>query len=168
VRHGHRPGGAGGRQIFQRGPDVSRRELTQRHCPDDVDKRLQDFPLSADRLRCAASKSISQPVFDRLLHGVGSVCNYSVVQLIVQLGELGPNFCLVLARDFLAPSVAVRAGLEADNAPPTARAMPMGLRVAAFPRVVEVDAVFAPPPPARHGGDSTGPLTAWLQEWLPW
>ena len=70
---------------------------------------------------------------------------------IVQLSELGPNFGLVLARDFLAPSVAIRAGLEADDTPPTARAMPMGLRVAAFRRVIEVDAVFAPPAPARHG-----------------
>ena len=58
MRHGHRPGGAGGRQLFQRRPDGSRRELTQRHCPDDADERLQDFPLGADRLRCPASKTV--------------------------------------------------------------------------------------------------------------
>jgi len=86
----------------------------------------------------------------------------------MQRRELGPDFSLVLARDLLAPSVAVRAGLEADNAPPTAWAMPMGLRIAAFPRVIEVDAVFALPAPARHGREGTGLLTAWLQEWLPW
>jgi len=58
VRHGHRPRGAGGRQLLQRRPDGSRRELTQRHCPDDADERLQDFPLGADRLRCPASKTV--------------------------------------------------------------------------------------------------------------
>jgi hypothetical protein len=51
MRHGHRPGGAGGRQLFQRRPGGSRRELTQRHCTDGADERLQDFPLGADCLR---------------------------------------------------------------------------------------------------------------------
>jgi hypothetical protein len=54
VRHAHRPGGAGSRQLFQRRPDGSRRELTQRHCPDDGDERLQDFPLGADYATPAA------------------------------------------------------------------------------------------------------------------
>jgi hypothetical protein len=66
-------------------------------------------------------------------NGVGSVCDYSVVQLIVQLCELGPDLGLALARDLLPPSPTVRAGLEADNATPAARAVPMGLRVAALP-----------------------------------
>ncbi len=143
------------------------RELTQRHCPDDVDQRLQDFPLGADRLRCPASKSVGQPVVDRLRHGVGSVCDYSVVQLVVQLGELRPDLGLVLARDLLAPPLAVGAGLETDHATPAARTMTMGLRVAALPRVIEVDAVFAPATPAHHGRQRTGSLTTWLQEWLP-
>ncbi len=133
VRHGHRPCGAGGRQVFQRRPDGSRRELTQRHCPDGGDERLQDFPLGADCLRCPASKPVGQPVLDRLRHGVGSVGDYSVVQLIVQLRELGPDLGLVLARDFLAPPLAVRAGLETHHATPATRTMPMGLRVAALP-----------------------------------
>jgi len=111
VRHAHRPCGAGGRQVFQRQPDGGRRELAQRQCPDDVDERLQDFPLGADRLRRSARKTVGQPVLDRLRHGVGSVGHYPVVQLIVQLGELGPDLGLVLAGDFLAPPLAVRAGL---------------------------------------------------------
>ena len=159
VRHAHRPCGAGGRQVFRRRPDGRRRELTQRYCADDVDQRLQDFPLGADRLRCPASKSIGQPVFDRVCHGVGSVCDYSVVQLVVQFRELGPDLRLVLARHLLAPPLAVRAGLETDNATPAARTMPMGLRVAALPRVIEVDAVFTLPAPTRHGRERNGWLT---------
>jgi hypothetical protein len=38
VRHGHRACGAGGRQVLQRRPDGSRRELPQRHRPDDADE----------------------------------------------------------------------------------------------------------------------------------
>jgi hypothetical protein len=128
VRHAHRPCGAGGRQVFQRRPDRRRRKLTQRHCPDDIDQRLQDFPLGADRLRCPARKSVGQPVFDRVCHGAGSVGDYSVVQLVVQLRELGPDLGLVLALDLLAPPLAVRAGLETDHATPAAKTMPMGLR----------------------------------------
>jgi hypothetical protein len=56
------------------------------------------------------------------------MCDYPVVQLIVQLGELGPDLGLVLSRDLLAPALAVRAGLETDHATPAARAMPVGLR----------------------------------------
>jgi hypothetical protein len=59
------------------------------------------------------------------------VCDYSVVPLIVQLRELGPDLGLVLARDFLTPPLAVRAGLEADYAALAARTMPVDLRVAA-------------------------------------
>jgi hypothetical protein len=33
VRHGHRPRGAGSRQVFQRRPDDGGRELTQRYRP---------------------------------------------------------------------------------------------------------------------------------------
>jgi hypothetical protein len=77
---------------------------------------LEDFPLGADLLRCPASKSAGQPVFDRLRYGVGSVCDYSVVQLIMQFRELCPDVGLVLARDFLAPPLAVRAELETDHA----------------------------------------------------
>jgi hypothetical protein len=112
VRHGHRPRGAGGRQFLQRRPDGSRRELTQRHRPDDADERLQDFPLGADRLRCPASKSIGQPVVDRLGYGVAGVRDHAVVQLIVQLRELGPDLGLGLAGDLLAPPLAVRPGLR--------------------------------------------------------
>src|SRR6266516_5564465 len=102
--------------------------LTPRYCPDDVDERLQHFPLGADRLRCPANESIGQPVSDRLRHGIGSACDYSVVQLVVQFRELGPNLGLVLARDLLAPPLAVRAGLETDNATPATRPVPMRLR----------------------------------------
>lgn len=70
-----------------------------------------------------ASKSIGRPVIDRVCHGAGSVCDYSVVQL----RELGPDLGLVLARDLLSPPLAVRAGLETDHATPAARTMPMGL-----------------------------------------
>jgi len=69
----------------------------------------------------------------------------------VQFCELGPDLGLVLARDFLAPPLAVRAGLETDHATPAAQAMSVGLRVAALPRVIEVDAVFAPATPGCHG-----------------
>jgi hypothetical protein len=100
-------------------------------------------------------------------HGVASVCDYSVIQLVVQLCELGPDLGLILAGDFLAPPLAVRAGLEADHATPAARAMPVGLRVAALPRVIEVDAVFAPAAPAGHRRERTEWLVTWLQEWLP-
>jgi hypothetical protein len=48
-------------------------------------------------------------------------------------GELGPDLGLGLAGDFLAPPLAVRAGLEADHATPAARTMPAVLRVAALP-----------------------------------
>ena len=123
----------GGRQLFQRRPDGSRREPTQRHRPDDANERLQDFPLGADSLRRPASKAIGQPLPDRLRHGVDSVRDYSVVKLVVQLRELGPDLGLVPSRDLLAPPLAVRARLEADDATPAARAMPMGLRVAALP-----------------------------------
>ncbi len=167
VCHGHRPRSAGGRQVLQRRPDGSRRELTQRHRPDDADERIQDFPLGADSLRCPAGKSIGQPVVDRLGHGVGRIRDHAVVQLIVQFRELCPDFALVLPRDFLAPPLAVRAGLETDHATPATRTMPMGLRVAALPRVIEVDTVFTPASPAGHGRQRTGPLTTWLQEWLP-
>jgi hypothetical protein len=51
----------------------------------------------------------------------------------VQFRELGPDFALVLAGDFLAPALAVRAGLETDYATPAAWALPVGLRVAALP-----------------------------------
>jgi hypothetical protein len=132
VRHGHRPRGAAGRQIFQRRTDGSCRELTERLRPDDVDERLQDFPLGADCLGCSPSKTVGQPVVDRLRHSVGSVCDDPVVQLIVQLCKLGPDLGLVLARDLLAPPLAVGTGLEADHATPAARAMPVGLRVAAL------------------------------------
>ncbi len=47
-------------------------------------------------------------------------------------------------------------GLEADNAAPPAPAVPVGLRVAALPRVIEVDAVFAPAAPAVMAGRRTG------------
>jgi hypothetical protein len=97
VRHGHRPCGSGGRQFFQRRPDGSRRELTERHRPDDADERLQDLALGADCLGCPASKAIGQPVVDRLRHGVDSVRDYPVVQLIVQFRELGPDLGLVRA-----------------------------------------------------------------------
>jgi len=167
VRHGHRPRGAGGRQVFQRRPDGSRRELTQRNYPDDADERLQDFPLGADRLRCPPGSPVGQPVLDRLRHGVASVGDYSVVQLIVQLCQLGPDLGLVLARDLLAPPLAVRTRLEADHTAPAARAMSMVLRVAALPRVIELDTVLAPAAPARHGRQRTGSLSTWLQEWLP-
>jgi hypothetical protein len=40
------------------------------------------------------------------------------------------------AGDFLAPPLAVGAGLETDHATPATRAMPVGLRVAALPRVI--------------------------------
>ena len=100
-------------------------------------------------------------------HGVGSVCQDPVVQLIVQLGELGPDLALVRAGDLLAPALAVRARLETDHATPAARAMPVGLRVAALPRVIEVDTVFTPATPAGYGRQRNGPLTTWLQEWLP-
>ncbi len=66
-------------------------------------------------------------------HGVGGVRDHAVVQLVVQLRELGPDLGLGLAGDLLAPPLAVRAGLEADYATPAARTMPMGLRVAAIP-----------------------------------
>jgi hypothetical protein len=49
----------------------------------------------------------------------GSVCDYPIVQLIVQFSEPGPNLGLVLARDLLAPPLAVRPGLEAGNTTPT-------------------------------------------------
>jgi hypothetical protein len=133
VRHAHRPGGAGSRQVFQRGPDSSRRELTQRHRPDYADEGLQHFPLGTDSLGCPARKAIGQPVVDRLGHGVGRVRDHAVVQLIVQFRELCPDFALVFPRDFLAPPLAVRAGLETDYATPASRAMPVGLRVAALP-----------------------------------
>ena len=38
----------------------------------------------------------------------------------MQLGELGPDLGLVLARDLLAPRLAVGVGLEADHATPAA------------------------------------------------
>jgi hypothetical protein len=133
VRHGYRPRGAGSCQFFQRRPDGRRREFTQRHRPDDADERLQDFPLGADCLRSAAGKTVGQPVLDRLGHGAGGVGDHAVVQLIVQLRELDPDLGLVPARDLLAPPLAIRAGLEADHAAPAARAMPVGLRVAALP-----------------------------------
>jgi hypothetical protein len=133
VRHAHRPGGAGSRQFFERRPDSRRRELTQRHRPDDADERLQDFPLGADRLGCPADETVGQPVPDRLRHGVAGVRDHAVVQLVVQLRELGPDLGLGLAGDLLAPPLAVRAGLEADYTTPAARTMPMGLRVAAVP-----------------------------------
>jgi hypothetical protein len=43
----------------------------------------------------------------------------------------------------------------------------MDLRVAALPRVIEVDAVFALPAPTRHGRERNGSLTAGLEERLP-
>jgi hypothetical protein len=61
------------------------------------------------------------------------VRDYSVVQLVVQLGELGPDLGLVPAGDLLAPPLAVRAGLETDHTTPATLAMPVGLRVAALP-----------------------------------
>jgi hypothetical protein len=64
-------------------------------------------------------------------HGVAGVRDHAVVQFVVQLRELGPDLGLGLARDFLAPPLAVRAGFEADHATPAARAMPVGLKVAA-------------------------------------
>ena len=165
MRHGHRARGAGSRQIFQRRPDGSRRELTQRHYADDADERLQDFPLGADCLGCSADKAVGQPVVDCLGHGVGSVCDYSVVQLIMELCELGPDLGLVPAGDLLAPPLTFRAGLKADHATPAAEAMPMGLEVAALRQVTEVDTVFAQPRlPAMA---RTGSPTTWLQEWLP-
>ena len=66
--------------------------------------------------------------------------------------------------------LAARAGLETDNATPAARTTPMGLRIAALPRVIEVDAVFAPAAPARDGRQRTGSLNkscGLLPEWLP-
>jgi len=133
VRHAHCPSGTGDGQLFQRRPDGSRRELTQRHRPDDADERLQDFPLGSDRLRSPACETVGQPVPDGLGHGVGGVRDHAIAQLVVQLRELGPDLGLGLAGDLLAPPLAVRAGLDADHAPPAARAMPMGLRVAALP-----------------------------------
>jgi Na+(H+)/acetate symporter ActP len=59
------------------------------------------------------------------LPGVGGVRDDAVVQLVVQLGELGPDLCLILAGDFLATPLAVRAGLEAVYTTPAARTMPM-------------------------------------------
>src|ERR1051325_1738240 len=100
-------------------------------------------------------------------HGVASVRDHAVVQFVVQFRELGQDFGLGLAGDLLSPPLAVRAGLEADYNTPAARTMPMGFSVAAVPRVIEVDTVFAPAAPACHGRQRTDPLTAWLQEWLP-
>ena len=71
------------------------------------------------------------PHIDRLGHGIGGVRDYSVVQLVVQLGELGPDLGLVPAGD--SQALAVRAGLETDHATPATWAMPVGLRVAALP-----------------------------------
>ena len=133
VRHAHRPGGAGGRQLFERRPDGCRRELTQRHCPDDADERLQDFPLGADSFGCPTGKTVGQPVPDRMRHGVAGVRDHAVIQFVVELRELGPDLGLGLAGDLLAPLLAVRTGLEADYTTPAARTMPMGLRVAAVP-----------------------------------
>jgi hypothetical protein len=45
--------------------------------------------------------------------------------------------------------------------------VPVVVRVAALPRVIEVDLDLAPAAPARHVGHRTESPPTWLPEWLP-
>jgi hypothetical protein len=65
----------------------------------------------------------------------------------------------------MAPTVLLP-GPEADHATPSSRAVPVVIRVAALPRVIEIDGVLAPAAPARHAAHRTGSLPTWLPEWL--
>src|SRR5215470_13536643 len=53
---------------------------------------------------------------DGLGDGVARVADNAVVQLVMQLGELGPDLRLVPVEDFLAAPLAVGPGFEADHA----------------------------------------------------
>jgi hypothetical protein len=93
VRHPHRPRRAGGRQLFQRRPGGSRRELTQRHCPDDADERLQDFPLGADCLRpsrACPSWEAAYRFADRLATGMAPTMILTKIDIAAELvGDTG-------------------------------------------------------------------------------
>ena len=83
------------------------------------------------------------------------MANHPIVQLIMQLGELGPDLCLIPAGDLLAAPLAVGPRFEADHTTPSSRAVPMATGVAALSRVIEVDGILAPATSGRQAARRT-------------